>query len=315
MNLSLDFKKLAGNRLIHNKFIALCILFSLTVSCGGQPVASTSTPNSIPTMPAPTSTASPTMIPPTFTPTITTTPVPGGPCDNPLVPLVTGNEWFYLLSGGKEDHPYKWIVGQRQDIGNININVEMLDPKRTQDVTELVVCQDGAIDNFPLYILSMLLTDYTDGYLNTYKGSGQYVPAHSVFASNNWKYEWQSRYLVERAITINDSSTGSAIYLLLDSPIDVSFKTDGKYESTIVPGGSFPQALVVANDYTSEVTVRSGGIITSGTLVIKTTQLYVPYVGLVRAVVDSASVSIMPGQASGIPITSVLELIEFKPGK
>jgi hypothetical protein len=95
----------------------------------------------------------------------------------------------------------------------------------------------------------------------------------------------------------------------------VSFKTDGKYESTIVPGGSFPQALVVANDYTMGVTLVVNGINTSGILVIHTTQWYVPYVGLVRALVDSASISIVAGHDYSLPIVSVLELTEFKPGK
>jgi hypothetical protein len=54
---------------------------------------------------------------------------------------------------------------------------------------------------------------------------------------------------------------------------------------------------------------------TSGTLVNHTTQLKIPYVGLVRALVDSASISIMPSPATSIPFESVMELINFKPGK
>lgn len=255
-----------------------------------------------------------TLTPVDIPPTAATMPVPSGPCDNPLVPLVTGNEWFYLVSGGKEPYTYRLIVGERQDIGNININVEFIDPKHNRDIQELVICQDGAIDNFPLYVMSMLFSNYLDGVLNTYQESGQYAPAYPVFAQNNWMYTWQSRYLVEEYLGIKDSVGGASIILGNTAPIDVSFKTDGKFESTIVPGGSFPQALVVTNDYTMDVTVRVQSIITSGTLVIHTTQLYVPYVGLVRALVDSASISVVAGQESSFPIESVLELIEFKPG-
>jgi hypothetical protein len=161
----------------------------------------------------------------------------------------------------------------------------------------------------------MLLSDYLDGVLNTYHDSGTYVPAYSVFAQNNWMYAWQSKYLIEEPVGIINPAGGSALSLLRSSPIDVSFQTEGKYESVTVPAGTFPQALVVGNDYTMQVTVMIGGMNTSGELVIHTTQWYVPYVGLVRAQVDSASVAIIAGQENSMPINSVLELAGFTPGK
>lgn len=278
-----------------------------------------------PAQPTPTAAPTATSIPPTETPlptatstpepTATATPVPNGPCDNPLVPLVTGNQWEYLVSGGQESYPYTLMVGERADIGNINIYVEMLDQKRSRDINELVVCQDGAIDNFPLYVMSMILSDYLDGILNTYKNSGTYVPTYSVFAQNNWMNAWQSQYLVEETVSIIDPVGGSSLLLLPNSPVDVSFQTEGKYEPVTVPAGIFPQALVVANDYTMQIAISIAGINTSGELVIHLKQWYAPYVGLIRAQVDTTSLSILADQGASMPINSVLELTGFKAGK
>jgi hypothetical protein len=297
-----------------NGFIIIPIFLMVTVSCTGQTLPPLSPQIIAPTfviVSTPTATPIPTEVPPT----VTMTSVPGGPCDNPLVPLAVGNEWQYLVTGVKDPYQYLLKVGERADIGNININIEMIDQKHKQDIKELVVCREGAIDNFPLHVMSMLLADYLDRLLNTYKQSGQYAPAYLEFARNNWTYAWQSRYLVEETVAIKDPAGSSALFLTPNNPIDVSFKTEGKSVPVTVPGGSFPQALLVENDYSMPVTVVTQGISTSGTLVIKTEQWYVPFVGLVRARVDSASVSIMPGQEASVPIQSVLELIEFTPGK
>jgi hypothetical protein len=294
--------------------IAISILLLLAVSCSGQAVLPAPTQTITATKP-PTLTQTAASTPTEIPPTATMTPVPGGPCDNPLVPLVTGNEWQYLETGAKGTYSYTLKVGERADIGNININIEMIDPVHNQDIRELVVCQEGAIDNFPLHVMSMLLADYLDGVLNTYKQSGQYAPAYSVFDQNNWMVAWQSRYLVEEGAGIKDPAGASALFLTPNNPIDVSFKTDGKFEPVTVTAGYFSQALLVLNDYSMPVTVVVPNVSTSGTLLIRTSQWYVPFIGLVRARVDSASVSIMPGQESGIDIHSVLELTGFTPGK
>ncbi len=290
--------------------LALSLLTFVAVACG---------PSSGP-LPSPTITPTFTLLPsstPTQTPipTASSTPVPVGPCDNPLIPLVTGNQWSYLVTGGKEPYPYTLSVGERADIGNINIYIEMVDPSHARDVRELVVCRAGAIDNFPLHVMSMLLSDYLDGILNTYKESGEYAPAYPALAGNDWIYSWESRYLVEEAVSIKDPVSGAALFLRPNDPIDVSFQTQGLYEPVTVQAGTFPRALVVVNDYTMAATLVVGGITTSGELLIQTDQWYVPYVGLVRARVDSASVSITPGQSSGVSIQSVLELTAFTAGQ
>jgi hypothetical protein len=294
------------------KHCFLILVMILVTSCNSAPAESNIPPTPIPPTNTLLPTATSTAIP---TDTLTATPVPNGPCDNPLVPLVTGNEWTYRVIGQGDPYIYSLKVGERADIGNINIYVELIDQNRNQDIQELVICQDGAIDNFPLYVISMLLSDYSSGILNTYKKSGQYSPAYAVFAQNNWALAWEPRYLLEEAVGVRNPAGGSSIFLGRSSPIDLSFRTDGKFEPVTVPAGSFPQALVISNEYTMPATITGGGIITSGTVGILTTQWYVPYVGLVRARLDSASVYIMAGQESSFPMESMLELTEFEPGK
>jgi hypothetical protein len=298
---------------MHNKNMILSILVMLVVSCTGpaafpSPIPS---PTIVPSS-TPTHTSTPTEIPPTAT--LTGTPVPGGPCDNPIVPLVTGNQWSYLVTGEKNSYSFDLGVGEREDVGNINIDIELIDHARNRDLKELVVCRDGAIDNFPLYFMSMLLSDYLDGIINTYKKNGQYAPAYSEFAQSNWILDWQPRYMSEEQITISNPAGDGSFTLLRESPIDLFFTTEGKFEPVTVPGGSFQQALVVTTDYSMEVTVLVQGVHGSGTLVIYTTQWVVPYLGLVRAELTSASMSFVKGQADRMPVHSVLELVKFVPG-
>jgi hypothetical protein len=293
-------------------FLAAFLLIPLITACTPQ-VTPPAEPTSMPTDTAtPIPSATFTLTP---SPTTTFTPVPNGPCDNPLLPLVTGNQWSYTVTGGREVYPYTLIVGEREDIGNININVEMIDPSHNRDVKELVVCREGAIDNFPLHVMSMLLSDYLNGVLNTYKESGVYAPSYQDLAGNDWIYLWKSRYLVEEPISIQDPSGGGALYLRLNDPIDVSFQTEGVYEPVTVQAGSYPRALKVTSDYNMAVTVAIGSIITSGDLAIHTEQWYVPYIGLVRARADSAAVSITAGIPPAMSIQSTLELTGFTAGK
>jgi hypothetical protein len=65
--------------------------------------------------------------------------------------------------------------------------------------------------------------------------------------------------------------------------------------------------------YQMAVTIVEGGAGSAGSLDIHTTQWYVPYVGLVRAQIDSTLLEYY-GQIYPAPITSVVELTSFQPG-
>ncbi len=90
-------------------------------------------------------TAVPTRTPlPTSTTTITptATPVPSGPCDSPLLPLKTGNEWTYRVTTESGEALYILKALNRDDSGNIVVNVEFTNQKTGAVVLEPVVCYE-----------------------------------------------------------------------------------------------------------------------------------------------------------------------------
>jgi hypothetical protein len=252
--------------------------------------SSTSTP-----IPSPTSTA-------------TLTPPPDEPCDNPLVPLVIGSQWKYRVTTDSGEREYTLNVLERVDSGNVLMLVEFADQEKS--VQERIVCLDGVIEDFPLFVMDMLFAERLNKFMNTYHDRGTYAPSHAMLAGNNWVMGWEAYYLTEDGARITNPLGPPDLSIVQSSPIDISFNMDGTREPVTVPAGAFPQALRVAHDFTVSATWGNNG----GHLTIETTQWYEPYVGLLRAEVDQASYTIGI-QESGIPWNSVLELIEFTPGR
>jgi hypothetical protein len=285
------------------KSLLLFMSFALT-ACG---FSVTTIPQKTLT-PALTTTPAPT---PTPTPTLTATPVPNGPCDNPLVPLGTGNQWTYRVTttSGESDYSLKSLG--RQDGANIVALVEYSDQKNNLSVQDLVICQDGAIENYPLFVMNMLFSDYLNKYIDTYHESGVYAPNYQSLIQNNWTMNWQADYLTEDEAYIKNPSGGPDLLILLSTPVELSFHLDSVRESVNAPAGNFPQALKITQDFSLNVTITSpgSGTGTSDTLTLMTTQWYEPYIGLVRARIDSASLS----GGYSIPIESTVELVEFAP--
>jgi hypothetical protein len=290
------------------KSLLLLLSFALTAcSSAGVPFL-----RQTPT-PTPTATAMPTNTP-TLAPTLTATPPPNGPCDNPLVPLATGNQWTYRVTTGSGESLYQLAAVERQDAANIVVLVEYTDQKNNILVHEPVICQDGAIEGYPLFVLNMFFSGYLDKYFSTIRESGVYAPDHQSLAQNNWKLEWQAVYLTEDPIYLKNPLGGEDLFILESTEVGLSFQMDGSRESITMPIDNFPQALRISQSFSLPMTVPmagSGG--TSGKLTLQTTQWYEPYVGLLRARIDSASLD-MGGMEYGVPIESTIELAEFTPG-
>ena len=262
------------------------------------------TPTLTPTHTAlPTSTATP--IP---TKCLSPTPVRNGPCDNPLGPLVIGNQWKYRVTTDNGEKLYNLQAVERQDSANILMLVEFGDEDTS--VREPVICQDGAIENFPLFVMDMLFADLLNKFINTYHDTGIYAPAHTSFAETGWILDWQAFYLTEEDAQIKNPMGPPDLFLMSSSPIDLTFQMDGSREAVTVPAGEFPQALKVLHSFTLSATLGTGA---GGYLTIDTTQWYKPYVGLIRTQVDSATYT-TGGQKLSIPLKSILELVEFTPG-
>jgi hypothetical protein len=223
------------------------------------------------------------------------------------VPLVIGSQWKYRVTTESGEREYTLKVLERVDSGNVLMLVEFADQEKS--VRERVVCLDGAIEDFPLFVMDMLFADRLNKFMNTYHDRGLYAPAHTSLAENGWAQDWEVFYLTEDDAVIKSPFGPPDLIVGISSPIDIAFRMDGSREVVTVPAGEFPAALKVSHDFTLSATLGASG----GHLIIETTHWYEPYVGLVRAQLDKATLS-TNGQELSIPMKSILELIEFTPG-
>lgn len=260
----------------------------------------------------PPATLTSTAIPPTETPIATATPVPTGPCDNPLMSLNVGNWWRYRSTStlGSSDEVLR-VLEWNEEMG-LNAVIEMTDMESGVVTTDWVTCQEGgAIEDFPLFFVSMQMADYMDGVFNTYYNSGIYSPPYAEFNENGWVLGWEAEYLTEEGACFTKIVPDTSMCINLSSPIILTFDTQGEYEAVSVPAGDFPQALKVTFLFRMATTLNFPGIATSAPMTVTTRQWYVPFLGLVRSEVETASFEIYAGQPSEATVDSVVELMEY----
>jgi hypothetical protein len=294
-------------KIVKNVMLIFLVIF-ISACSPGKLFGPTLTPTSTPTL-TPTSTPTPTK---TATPTNTPTSVPNGPCDNPLLPLGTDNQWTYRVTTASGESRFSLKSLGIQNAANIVALVEYTDQKNNLTIRDSVICQDGAIVNYPLFVLNMLFSDYLDKYIDVVHVSVDYAPNYQFLIRNNWRLDWQADYLTENEVYLRDPTGATDLYIPVNTHIAVSFSLDDSWESVTAPVGNFPQALKITNDFILPVTFTtpgSGGG-TGDVLKISTTQWYEPYIGLVRAQITS---SLIHGTVN-LPIESTLELVEFAPG-
>ncbi len=175
-----------------------------------------------------------------------------------------------------------------------------------------MICQDGTIVNYPLFVINMLFSDYLDKYIPAYNESGDYAPNYQSLIQNNWALNWQAEYLTEDGAYLRNPSGEADLYIPVNTDMALSFYLNGSRESVTTPVGNFPQALKITQDLSFPVTITTSGSGsgTGASLKISTTQWYEPYIGLVRAQVTSV---VLNGVLT-LPVESTLELVEFTPG-
>jgi hypothetical protein len=283
--------------------LSLCFLF--TQSCG---TVSGSVPAPAGLLPSPTGlppTVAPTDIP--ATPTATPLPEPQGPCDNFLYPLRPGNTWVYQTTGanGLARMTFQ-VTGIEDDLASIHV----VDEENGVTTDDTLRCDQGAISNLPLVYLSLLLSDYLDGVLNTYQESGVTAPSLLTFTENNWVYSWQAKKLVEQPVKVSPPGTDLSGIILRSNVMTLASQTQGQREAVNVPAGAFPQALLVDSELTSPVTVGGSG----GVFKVQYKEWFEPYVGLLKIEAVSASMD-YTGFPIPLPISKTLELVEFRPGQ
>ena len=282
------------------KISSLFLLLVLTACSANSPMPPTVTPTHT--------------VVPTATITPTATPVPNGPCISPFLPLTTGNEWTYRVISGSGESLYTLKTLGRNDGRNIIVMVEFTDQKNNVTVVEPVVCMDGAIENFPLFVMSMYFADYLEKDFNTYHDTGTYAPSYQTLLENDWAMNWDLEYLTEGVAQLKSPMDGQTLSVVESSFINLTFEMDGTREDVTVPAGNYPQALKVLYSFSFPVTLYLLTESTGSMLAVHTTQWYEPYAGLVRAQVDSASM-LLYGQDVDVPMVSTIELVEFKKGE
>ncbi len=287
--------------------IASLIFFAFISACApDRSFNPTPPPTSSPTLAstlAPTlaDTATPTNTPlPTPTPTLT--PVPNGPCDNPLVPLRAGDQWTYQVTSSTGESTISLTTLGMQNGANTLAQVAYSDRKKNYTVQYPVLCQAGAIVDYPLFVMNMLFSDFLDKYVSASHVSGDYAPAYQSLIQNNWVLNWKARYLTREGITLGNPWGMADLVIPANTQMDLSFVLSGLRESVTVPAGTFPQAL----KSTQTLSMTVPGTI----LLIGIGEWYEPYIGLVRAQINA----ILEGKLT-IPIQSTLELVTFTPGK
>jgi hypothetical protein len=226
---------------------------------------------------------------------------------------VVGNEWTYRVTTDSGQSLFTLKSLERQDAANVVVLVEFTDQKNGLTLREPVICREGAIQDFPLYVMDMFFTDFLNKLLNTARTQGVYAPAYSSLAEANWITDWQAEYVDEEAVRFKSPTQDTSMYLSNGNSIELSFHMDGSREPVTVPAGEFPQAIKVSQHFITPATVNLPVIGDAGAaLSVDTTQWYEPYVGLVRAQVDVVNIDV--SAPINMPMKSIIELMEFKKG-
>lgn len=282
----------------HSHILGATLIFLLLHACEASPQLTT-----LPTTTNLPPTGTPTEIPPTTTPALIPTPLPEGPCANVLYPLLPGNEWVYQTSGAEGQARMTFqVTGVENDLASFQV----IDENTGVTTNDTVRCQDSAVVNLPLIYISLLLSDYLDGVLNTYQESGVTAPSYRTFEENNWVYSWGVEKLVEQPVKVQPPGLESG-FILRSNIVKIQSETTGMREAITVPAGTFPQAILVTNEFRAPVTIGSSGV----SFIVKYREWYEPYVGLLKIQTDSASLD-YSGVPIPFPLDKTLELVEYK---
>ena len=288
------------------------ILLVVTLAC------STQTPQPVTGQPA---TGQPVLAQPTAAPSPagpspapTEPPPPSGTCANPLYPLVPGYQWIYQVSSEQENEPGKiGLTVEKIEENKATVNaLDMATGIITQTIAE---CDGTAIQNYPMMSLSMILSGYLDGEINTEYVSGVFSPPYEDFVTNNWALTWDGDYIAQGDIRVQDEENQVTI-IIQDSPVHLNWNSAENgtpvYETVTVPAGTFENALKVTREMDLEVSLATTLGNFQGTLKVKTSHWFLPYTGLLKTEIESGDLTYM-GMTFPITLSGKVELVEFRP--
>lgn len=219
-----------------------------------------------------------------------------GPCNNVLFPMVVGNQWVYeatSLSGNGDatTSDYAWSISEGS-ADSVTLGTLFYDSGTV--VSANVQCVDGAVENFPLTISNIAIGD-SEGAIEYTHVSGKYLPSLQELEAGNWQNTWQT--VVNASGTILADYEGQGMTIVLEeSPITMDWQILEKDVSVSVPAGDFNNAVRVNQKMKLEIYSLSISadmpMNISTTMTFDSDYWFVPYLGLVKTQVNSASVDL-----------------------
>ncbi len=232
-------------------------------------------------------------------------------CGNVFYPMVLDQQWIYQVTSGDEQSKLGMTVSSvSEDLAVLNI----LAYDTGVTTSAEVVCENGAIINFPNLMLGFLFGD-VDGDIELEHVDGVYAPSYQDLEANDWEYEWETEYIASGVLTaVSDGEAFSAV--LADSPVHMEWETRGDRESVEVEAGTFSDAVVVERktEFEASLTLEFEGDVLSleGTVILETKMWFVPFQGLMKQEVTRTQLKLGPAV---FPVESdtVVELVAFYP--
>ena len=291
------------------------IILIVTLGCGAggkvsgsateTPQTSVLTPTIFPTetqITAPTQTAEPTQ-----------TAAPTGPCVNVFYPFVPGYQWIYQADDGDDTTNDAAKIGLTvSGVDGSQAKIDALDLSTGIITHTTAECADGAIQNYPMLTLGTLFGDLLTGDLKITYESGVFMPAETDLAAANWVATWTGDYKANGTFSATEDDEITTL-VLNDSPVHMEWSLTG-HEPVAVAAGTYADAYKVTRKASAAVSLNTEGMNVKAKLIVNTNQWYAAGVGLLKNVVDSASVEYQ-GITFPIEMKSRLELVEFRQGQ
>ena len=219
------------------------------------------------------------------------------PCNNIFYPLALGNEWIYQIQIQGED-------GQ-PEISELGLTVSEVNESRSVlaklDYDTGIVakstaeCEDGSILNFPMMEMNLVFGEVA-GDMQLQYNSGVFMPSHTDFEAESWANTWETDFTASGVI--NGKYDNETVTIdLSESPVQMTWQVVEKDGTIQVPAGNFNDVVLIKRKLTFEVTslkatIEGQAIDISTTLVLNSNMWYLPYVGLLKQELDSATINL-----------------------
>jgi len=219
------------------------------------------------------------------------------PCNNIFYPLALDNQWIYQIQiEGEGGQPEITELGLTvSEVNESSAVLSALDYDTGIVTQSTAECEDGSILNFPITEMNLVFGEVA-GDLRLQYNSGVFMPSYADFEVENWANTWETDFTASGVI--NGKYDDETVTINLSkSPVQMSWQVIGKDGTIQIPAGNFDDVMLIKRKVTFEVTslkatVEGQEIDISTTLVLNSNMWYLPYVGLLKQELDSATINL-----------------------